>query len=153
LEVKLVRFPETKVAVIEHRGSPALEHESTKKLIAWRIENKLLPNKHKNYGVHYDDPNTTPPESYRVDLCISFDKKISENSFGIINKIIPTARCAMVRHVGPRNMMTAARYLYKTWFPTSGEKLGEFPIFFHYVNTGPDIQEADMITDVYLPLV
>ncbi|MCF6194609.1 MAG: GyrI-like domain-containing protein, partial [Kangiellaceae bacterium] len=82
MKVKIVQFPETKVAVIEHRGSPALEHESTKKLIAWRIENKLPPNKHKNYGVHYDDPNTTAAKDYRVDLCVSIEKKVSENSFG-----------------------------------------------------------------------
>ena len=36
--------------------------------------------------------------------------------------------------------------------PASGEAAGDFPIFFHYVNVGPDVKEADMITDVYLPL-
>ncbi len=33
MEVKIVGFPETMVAVLEHRGSPAIEHESVKKLI------------------------------------------------------------------------------------------------------------------------
>jgi AraC family transcriptional regulator len=28
----------------------------------------------------------------------------------------------------------------------------DFPIFFHYGNVGPDVKEAEMITDVYLPL-
>ncbi len=28
----------------------------------------------------------------------------------------------------------------------------DFPMFFHYVNAGPDIRDAGMITDVYLPL-
>lgn len=46
----------------------------------------------------------------------------------------------------------AAVYLYKTWLPASAERLRDFPIFFHYVNVGPDVREEDMITDVYLPL-
>jgi len=152
MEVKIVNFPETKVAVLEHHGSPALEHDSVKKLIAWRIENKLPPDKHKNYGVHYNNPATTPPESYRVDLCISVEREVTKNSHGIINKIIPSGRCAVARHIGSRNNVIAAAYLYEQWLPNSGEKIRDYPLFFHYVNVGKDIKEQDMITDVYLPL-
>lgn len=153
MEVKIVEFPETKVAVLEHHGSPALEHESVKKLVAWRIENKFPPEKHKNYGVHYNDPANTPPEEYRVDLCISVEREIPPNPQGVINKVIPAGRCAVARHVGSRNNVTTAAYLYEKWLPASGEKLRGFPIFFHYVNVGPNVQEHEMITDVYLPLV
>ena len=46
----------------------------------------------------------------------------------------------------------AAVHLYEDWLPASGESLRDFPIFFHYVNVGPNVREEDMITDVYLPL-
>lgn len=46
----------------------------------------------------------------------------------------------------------ATIYLFETWLPQSGESSGDFPIFFHYVNVGPDVREEEMITDVYLPL-
>ena len=153
MEVKIVDFPETKVAVLEHHGPPALEHESVKKLVAWRIENKFQPEKHKNYGIHYNDPATTTPEEYRVDLCISVECEVPPNPQGVINKVIPAGRCAVARHVGSRNNVTAAAYLYEKWLPASGEKVREFPIFFHYVNVGPNVQDHEMITDVYLPLV
>jgi len=42
--------------------------------------------------------------------------------------------------------------LFTEWLPASGETLGDFPLFFHYVNVGPDVAEHEMITDVYLPL-
>jgi AraC family transcriptional regulator len=29
---------------------------------------------------------------------------------------------------------------------------GDFPVFFHHVNVGPNVAEYQMITDVYLPL-
>jgi AraC family transcriptional regulator len=34
----------------------------------------------------------------------------------------------------------------------SGEAPGDFPVFFHYVNVGPNVRREEMITDVYLPL-
>jgi DNA gyrase inhibitor GyrI len=47
MNVQIIIFPETKVAAIEHFGSPAFEHDTARKLIAWKIENRLLdPLKH-----------------------------------------------------------------------------------------------------------
>ncbi len=152
MDVRIVDFPETKVAVLEHRGSPALEHESVKKLISWRLENRLPPSEHRSYGVHYNDPRTVEPSEYRVDLCLSVEDDISPNPYGVVNKIIPACRCAVARHLGSRQNVAAAAYLHETWLPESGEKLADFPVFFHYVNVGPDVQEHQMITDVYLPL-
>ena len=153
MRVKIVDFPETKVAVLEHIGPPETEYLSIQKFIAWRIENKYPLDKHKGYGVHYNDPNTVSPNQYHVDLCISVDKDVDENTCGVINKIIPAGKCAMVRHLGSRQNITPARYLYEEWLPKSDQNLREFPIFFHYVNVGPNIKEEDMITDVYLPII
>lgn len=153
MDVRIVNFLETKVAVLEHCGAPALEHETVKKFVAWRIENRLPPERHRSYGVHYNDPRTTPPAEYRVDLCLSIEQDVPPNSLGVTNKIIPGGRCALARHHGSRENVSAAVYLYEVWLPQSGESLRDFPIFFHYVNVGPQVQEHEMITDVYLPLL
>lgn len=153
MEVKIVTFPETLVAAIEHYGSPASEHDTVRKLIAWKLENRLLdPVKYRHYGIHYADPRVTPPSEHRVDFCISFEEKVGDNIFGVSNKVMPCVRCARVRDTGSRYDNKAAVYLYETWLPQSGEAVGDFPIFFHYVNVGPNVREEDMITDVYLPL-
>jgi AraC family transcriptional regulator len=154
MDVEIVSFPETKIAVIEHRGPVQFEHESVKRLVAWRIENKLPPSDiHRSYGIHYNDPQKVTSSEYRVDLCVSVEQEISVNEDGVLNKVIPALRCAKVRHYGSRSNVTAARYLYEQWLPISGEQLAEFPIFFHYVNVGPQTQEQEMITDVYLPII
>jgi AraC family transcriptional regulator len=153
MDVRIVMFPETKVAAVEHRGPPAQEHDTVRKLIAWKLEHRLLdPSRHRSYGVHYTDPRTTPPSEHRVDFCLSFEGEVGPNPDGIKNKVIPGARCALARDVGSRSDNKAARYLYETWLPGSGERPGDFPIFFHYVNVGPAVRDEDMITDVYLPL-
>lgn len=151
-KVEIVDFPETKVAALEHRGPPQLEHETIRKFVEWRKSNRLHPDRHRSYGIHYNDPRTTPPEDYRVDLCAEIEHDVAPNSQGVVNKFIPGGRCAVARHLGSRENVAVAVYLYEIWFPQSGETLRGFPIFFHYVNVGPDVREEDMITDVYLPL-
>jgi len=152
MEVKIVVFPETRVAVAEHRGPPEREYETSKKLIEWRIQHRLSPANHRTYGVHYTDPQSVAPMEHRVDFCVTYDQPVQPNPQGIINKIIPSNRCAVARHLGSRRFNAAAVYLYREWLPKSGEQLGNYPVFFHYVNVGPDIKEHEMITDVYLPL-
>ncbi|TCS41033.1 AraC family transcriptional regulator [Reinekea marinisedimentorum] len=151
--VQIVEFPETKIAVIEHRGSPALEHQSVLKLVQWRKANQMPPSAvHRSYGIHYNDPFHVAPQAYRVDLAVSVQQDVPENDFGVINKVIPALRCAMARHLGSRTNVSTAKFLMEKWLPQSGETLADFPVFFHYVNVGPDIKEDDMITDVYLPI-
>jgi AraC family transcriptional regulator len=153
MDLEIVTFPETKVAAIEHRGSPALEYDTVRKLIAWKIENHFLDQlKHRSYGVHYTDPRSTHPSGHRVDFCLSIEDDVGANPYGIQTKVIPSRRCARARDVGSRSNNRAAVFLHETWLPQSGESPGDFPMFFHYVNVGPDVREEDMITDVYLPL-
>lgn len=153
MEVNIITFPETKVAAIEHLGSPMRESDTVKKLIAWKLENRLLDQlKHRSYGIHYTNPRTTPPSEHRADFCLSFDGEVGPNPAGIRNMVIPELRCALARDIGSRSNNKAAAYLYETWLPLSGESPGDFPLFFHYVNVGPGVRAEEMITDVYLPL-
>jgi AraC family transcriptional regulator len=69
MDVQLVNSPLTKVAAIEHFGSPELEHETARKLVAWKIENRLTdPMKHCSYGIHFTDPENTAMNEHRVSV-------------------------------------------------------------------------------------
>ena len=153
MEVRIVDFPETRVAVLEHRGAPELEHETAREFVAWRIANRLPPDRHRTFGLHYDDPRTTPPERYRMDLCLELDRPVAPNPEGVVGKVIPAGRYALARHLGSRDYNSAAVYLHEVWLPTSGQKRRDAPMIFHYVNVGPAVAEHEMITDVYLPIV
>lgn len=153
MQVSIVTFPETKVAAIRHLGSPVQEHETARKLIAWKLEHRLLdPARYRSYGLHYVDPARTDPAKYRVDFCLSFDEPVGPNPYGIVAATIPAMRCALARDIGSRHNNQAAKYLYEEWLPRSGEQIADQPLVFHYVNVGPDVQEHEAVTDVYLPL-
>ncbi len=151
MNVEIVDFPETRVAAIEHLGSTANVYDSTRRLIDWRIANRVPPQGHATYGVHHD-LRTHADSGYRMDICVAFEREIAPNPQGVIAKVIPGGRCARVRHVGSREFIPVAQPLYTEWLPASGESLRDFPVFFHYVNVGPGVQDHEMITDVYLPL-
>src|SRR3954451_17950199 len=119
MDVRIVDFPETKVAAIEHRGAPHLGYETARRLIESRLANRLPPDRHHSYGVHYTDPDTTAPEDHRVDFCVSVDSDVPPNPQGVVNKIIPGGRCAVARHLGSRENVTAASYLHEVWLPNS----------------------------------
>lgn len=153
MDVEIVEFPETKVAFITHRGPPSLEYETVRKLIAWKLECRLLDqSKYRSYGLHYTDPRSTPSHEHHVDFCLSIEGEVGSNAYGIETKLIPRLRCARARDIGSRSNNRAAVYLYETWLPQSGELPDVFPMIFHYVNVGPNVREEEMITDVYLVL-
>lgn len=154
MDVKIIDLKETKVALIEHRGAPQRVYETSAKFIEWRKKTGLSPVKtSKTFGIGYDDPNTTPAEDFRFDICGSVDQDIPENSYDIKMSVIPGGRCAVVRHKGSLdNVADSVYYLYRDWLPQSGEELRDFPCIFEYLNFIPDVEECDLLTDVYLPL-
>lgn len=154
MEVKIVDFAETKVAALEHRQAPELVNDSAKIFIEWRKASKLSPvATSKTFGIAYDDPETTEPAKFRFDICGSVTAEVPANPQGIVNKLIPGGRCAVVRHLGAHERIReSVYYLYREWLPKSGEELRDFPLFFHYLNLMPETPEYELVTDVYLPL-
>jgi AraC family transcriptional regulator len=153
MQVSIVTFPETRVGVIRHIGPPSTEHDTARKLVAWKLEHRLFDQSlHRTYGLHYTDPRVVIPAEHRVDFCLSFDGPIEPNAYGVMEGIIPATKCALARDVGSRLDNKAAQYLYDEWLPRSGEEIADQPLIFHYVNVGPNVKDNEAITDVYLPL-
>jgi len=154
MDVKIVDFDETLIAVLEHQGPTELLNESVMQFIGWRKSSGHSPiTSSRTFGMVYSDPETTPPEAFRFDICGEIDTPVPANPQGVITKQIPAGRCATVRHYGSTDRIgESAWYLYRDWLPHSGEELRDFPLFFHYVKKMPETPEHEQITDVYLPL-
>ncbi len=152
-EVSIVEVPDTRVAVLEHRGDPALIGDSVRRLIAWRKATGVTPKTSATFNVFYDDPITTPPADFRIDLCAATEREVLPNDAGIVVKTISGGRCAVLRHIGSDDTFgAAARFLYADWLPQSGEELRDFPLYCQRVTFFPDVPEHELITDIFLPL-
>lgn len=139
---------------MQHRCSPELVNYSAAKFILWRRDTGLSPIEQSNtFGIAWDDPQTTPPEAFRFDICGSVDTPVPENAHGVINSEIPGGRCAVMRHHGSLDTIgESVWYLFREWLPGSGETLRDFPVFFQYHNFVHDAAGHELQTDIYLPL-
>jgi AraC family transcriptional regulator len=124
------------------------------RFIEWRKTSGLSAIKSsQTYGIAHDNPDTTPPETFRFDICGSVVEPVPENPQGVVTKTIPGGRCAVARHAGSRDRIgDSVYYLYRQWLPASGQELRDFPVYFRYLNLDIDTPEHEHLTDIYLPL-
>ncbi|UTW58374.1 AraC family transcriptional regulator [Kordiimonas sp. SCSIO 12603] len=152
-DLTFIDFPETKIAVLEHRGNPNTILSSVQTFIAWRKEVGLSPQISETYNIVYDDPFLTTPTDFRFDICASTTHDVAENSYGVVTKTIPANRCAVLRHIGrDETIGETCSNLFENLLIDADETPGDFPMFFHRVTLFPDVSEREMITDIYVPL-
>lgn len=150
--VQIVTFPETRVAVLEHRGDPRRLGASIRKFIEWRRAHQLPPRVSATFNIFYDDPTTTPPAEFRLDLCAAITRPLDDTA-GIVEKTIPGGRCAVLRHVGSDDTLgESLRYLYAEWLPASGEEPRDFPLYAQRLTFFPDVPEHEAEVDLFLPI-
>ncbi|MGH1427288.1 MAG: AraC family transcriptional regulator [Arenicella sp.] len=154
MQVNIVEFNETQVAVLEHRGDVGLLNDSVQTFMEWRKDSGLSPVESSHtYGLAYDDPKTVKAAKFRFDICGAVLSKVPENKQGIVNKVIPSGRCAVIKHKGSHDLMgEKVHYLYGQWLPENDEETRDFPCFFHYLNFFPEVPENELVTHIYLPL-
>ncbi|WP_035898725.1 AraC family transcriptional regulator [Labrenzia sp. DG1229] len=152
--VKILEFPETRIAIFEHTGPQAGLSKSVQHFISWRRENSLPPLKHATFNILYDDPKAVAPCDYRFGLCCEVTGPVPENGYGIRSSLIPGGRCAVLPHMGSLDFAeNAIRFLYRDWLPQSGEHLRDFPLFVKRLKFFPDVPEHETVSEVYLPLL
>lgn len=154
VNVEIVQFDTVRIAVLAHRGPAEQLNTTVGRFIEWRQSNTLSPkDSHRTFGIAYDNPDTTEPEKFRFDICGEVKADVPSNPQGVVEKVIPGGRCARVRHLGSHLRLGESIYpMYRHWLPASNEELRDFPLYFHYLNLLPETAEADLVTDIYLPL-
>lgn len=151
--VQLVEVPDTTVALLEHRGDPALIMESVARFIAWRKAAGLPPRTSATFNIWYDDPASTPADQFRMGLAAATERAVEPNDAGVAASVIPGGRCAVLRHTGSDDTLrVATQYLYGVWLPQSAEEPRDFPPYCRRITFGPDVPENQIVTDIYLPL-
>ncbi|HYJ41267.1 MAG TPA: AraC family transcriptional regulator [Steroidobacteraceae bacterium] len=151
--VRVATFPATRVGKLEHRGSAMHLGDSIRRFIDWRRANKLPPHLSATFNIVHNDPDETPSEDFRFDLCAATDLAIEPNEAGVVEFVIPAGRCAVLRHRGSDDQLgRSIMHLYASWLPTSGEELRDFPLFMQRLKFFPDVPDGEAETDIFLPL-
>ncbi|WP_371315417.1 AraC family transcriptional regulator [Pseudomonas vancouverensis] len=154
MQVRIVEFPQVRLAALEHHGAPALVNQSVSRFIQWRQLSGQSPvATSRTFGIPYGNPDTTAPAEFRFDVCGEIHEAVLPNAFGVREIVIPAGRCVVVRHVGSPDHIGETIYpIYRDWLPASGEELRDHPLFFEYLSVYPETPQEQWQTDVYVPL-
>ncbi|APF03725.1 TPA: GyrI-like domain-containing protein [Legionella pneumophila] len=153
MKVDIKSIDKIRLAVIEHKGDPKLLGESINKLVSWAKSQSinLKPRPREAFALAYDDPKTTPPSEFRIDLGIKVPENLKLD--GVIEKFLPSGRYAVTVHKGSRNNIgDVVYYLYRDWLPNTSEQLGDLPCIFCYYNFDHEVAETELLTECWLLL-
>nr|WP_231955052.1 GyrI-like domain-containing protein [Legionella pneumophila] len=153
MKVDIKSIDKIRLAVIEHKGDPKLLGESINKLVSWAKSQSinLKPRPGEAFALAYDDPKTTPPSEFRIDLGIKVPENLKLD--GMIEKFLPSGRYAVTVHKGSRNNIgDVVYYLYRDWLPNTSEQLGDLPCIFCYYNFDHEVAETELLTECWLLL-
>jgi AraC family transcriptional regulator len=152
-DVRVASCPTTRVAALEHRGDAKRLLDTVRRFIEWRRRSGLSPRTSATFNLVYNDPAEVVAADFRFDVCAATNKLVEDNRFGVVEKTIPGGRCAILRHVGPDEVLWQnVAALYSAWLPSSGEEPRDFPLFLRRVCFFPDVPECEAVTDIILPL-
>ncbi len=152
-EVQIVTFEDTRIAALEYRGDTRSIGNAIRTFIEWRKQNHLPPAVSATFTIVHHHPAADEDGECHYELCAATERGASQNSVGIIEKVIPGGRCALLRHIGSEDHLgECVSFLYSQWLPQSGEEPRDFPLYFQRVRFFPDVPEHEAVTDIYLPL-
>ena len=115
------------------------------------------------YGVSYDNPDVTPPEKCRMDVCVELGAGMDEESDAL--RPLRSHEKVFFRHIGSQQeyavlriqgsyslLHPAYRSLFGMWFPQSGREPFNDPGFEVYLNSPHTTPEDDLLTEICIPL-
>jgi len=111
--------------------------------------------KHAEYfGIYFDDPDVTEEKNIRYDACIAWSKDEIDflKSEGFNTKTITAGKYAKVLHKGDYESIDDSWYGLYAWIEKHSYELKDEPTFARYVNTPDDVEVADLLTEIYVPI-
>lgn len=154
-DVAIRDVPDTRVAIIEHRGDRAALPDTIQRFIAWRKAAGLSPQNSPTIMVFHSEREPADPADYSVDLCVATDQPIDTDDGQVKAGIIPGGRCAVLRASNgtSNNLEPEGLYLYRDWLPASGEEVRDFPIYSQrQLSIIPGAELHEVVTELFLPL-
>jgi AraC family transcriptional regulator len=150
--IEVTERPARRVIGIAHRG-PYHRIGAAFERLAAEVEAKgLWPEAIEFLGVYFDDPETVAQADLRslAGIAVRDDLALPE---GFEQARLAAGRHAVLHHKGPYSGLPAAwEHLYETWLPQSGLTLRPAPASEVYRNAPGQVPEADLLTDICMPV-
>jgi AraC family transcriptional regulator len=140
------------IRIIAKYGSELDYRSAWKKLWQYAKQKNIVSENCEFIGLSFDDPTITNHQQCRFYACISTDKPIKpEGEFGLQN--IEKGKFAVFTHQGAYSGLNRLyQSIYMDWLPSTKIKIRHSMPFEKYLNNPDKVKEADLITEVYIPI-
>ncbi len=152
-DVRIEDRPAFRLASIPHAGRYTDIGATFDRLGAWLGARNLIGPDARWIGIYHDDPAQVPVEKLRSEACCTVAPDTGPDET-IRIAAIAGGRHAVLRFRGPYSELDSAyRWLFGTWLAASGEEAADRPCHEEYLNDPKTTAQADLLTDICLPLV
>jgi AraC family transcriptional regulator len=142
-----------RVVGIGHEGAYNQIGGAFARLSALVTARDLWPEVREYLGVYLDDPYEEPEADLRSMAAIAVDEALPLPE-GMQQMHLAGGRHAVLRLVGPYTELPAAyEWFFRRWLPDSGETARDAPSLEIYRNDPDRVAAADLVTEIYMPIV
>lgn len=114
----------------------------------------LDPNQADLIGICHDDPTTTAEQNIRYDAAIAWDKEKIDflQKHGQESKTIEGGKFAVVLHKGSHEKLIESWMALYAWCQEQGYVFRDAPPFEKYLNNIQEVDEKELLTEIYIPI-
>lgn len=163
MNVTIKSFPPRLAATVRHVGPYVDCGPAWGQLCAAVAAQNLYTQHSITLSICHDDPDITPPEKCRMDVCVTLPEGMGEKDATVvqlvegtgvyITTVGGTGEYASVLVKGPYSLLHPAyRSLFGEWLPASGREVADAPGFEVYHNSPDKVAPEDLLTEILIPL-
>ncbi len=142
--VEIVERGSTLVVALRHVGAFQTLNLTFGRVWSWAEQTGLLAGLQGIYGV--------PLDEQRYDVCLALGENLAPPPSPFKIMTLPGGPAARLRHFGSYLRLGESDDRLIEWLLTSGHEPADHPIYRHFQNDPDVTPEADLITDLWLPL-
>ena len=164
MDVQIKTFPPTLTLATRHTGPYMDCGRAWEHLCKHMTEQNLSSPNALALSICHDDPDITPPEKCRMDVCVTLPAGVDETS-PAVKKVLEQKDIylhtvgrsdgdyAAVQVRGPYSLLHSMyRSLYGQWLPQSGREPEDTPCIEVYYNCPETTAPEDLLTEIFVPL-
>ncbi|MDG2525824.1 GyrI-like domain-containing protein [Stenotrophomonas sp. HITSZ_GD] len=153
LRVTIEEVSPFEVVVLRQRGAFEDLDRGFGRLFDWAMRAGLGERLERLVGVPLADHRDVAPREHEFDCAMAFGEGVATPPAPMALRTLGGGRHAVLRHVGPyEGLEDALDRLLREWWPDSGQRLRDAPVFHHYLDDPEQTPAPILRADLYVPL-
>ncbi len=152
MNVRIEERPRQRVTFMRHVGPYDQVGATWQKFMSWAASRGLFGAMGKPLAVIHDDPEITPTDKLRYDVCIAVDHGFQPEE-GVGVQEIAGGQYAVARHRGQyQRLGETYAALMGQWLPANNREPEHGPCVEAYLNNPQQTAPEDLVTEIYVLL-